>query len=188
MAKKFLPRDEDKTAVACFRAEAESMLYMQPTLLLPEQTRFKRFHDFTIACGQPMATVLVSAKDHCRNCNKNLVVENKTHPVVIYTWHRGTYLGCRVTKQCRKCKIYEHYGYWTVNGEKHYDNTAFELQYLQSSEDTAFEMNLLQEFSNLLIIGAVPFKTYASSYNRRFGYVQATTNGEHEQTTKRMKR
>lgn len=141
---------------------------MKPTLLLPEQTRFKRFHDFTIACGQPMATVLVFAKAYWR--------------------HRGTYLGCRVTKPCRKCKIYKHYGYWTVNGQKHYDNTALELKYLQSFKDTAFEMNLLQESSNLLIIGTVPFKTYASSFNRRFCYVQATTDGEHKQTAKRMKR
>ena len=39
-----------------------------------------------------------------------------------------------------------------------------------SSEDTAFQMDVLAKYDNLLVIGAVLFSTYAASYNRRFQY------------------
>ena len=50
-------------------------------------------------------------------------------------------------------------------------------EFLLSSEDTAFQMDVLAEYNNLLVIGTVSFSTYAASYNRRFQYCKmATTN------------
>ena len=50
-------------------------------------------------------------------------------------------------------------------------------EFLLSSEDTAFQMDVLAECNNLLVIGTVSFSTYAASYNRRFQYCKmATTN------------
>lgn len=57
-----------------------------------------------------------------------------------------------------------------------------------SSEDTAFDIELLKDCSNLLVIGATPFSTYASSYNRRFGYNKTERNEQNGTTVKRMKR
>ena len=89
---------------------------------------------------------------------------------------------------CRKCKIYEHHGYWSVDGKRHFNRDSVSLEFLLSSEDTAFEMDILVEFSNLLVIGAVPFSTYASSYNRRFQYCKVATTNNLDARVKRMKR
>jgi hypothetical protein len=181
-------KEDTNNAVKSFVSEAQSLLYLHPSLLSSDKQLFKEFHDFTLMCGQPMASVLVSKQENCRKCCKTLVVDGKLHPIVIYSSHRGTYLGCRLIKLCRKCKISEHYGYWTVDGEKHYEEQTLQQEFLQSSEDSAFEMDLLSEYSNLLILGAFPFSTYAQSYNRRFGYHKQATPAETQQKIKRLKR
>ena len=101
---------------------------------------FRDFHDFSLNCGKPIATVLSSSREICRKCGKKLAFENKVIPVVIYSNHRGTYLGSRLTKVCRKCKIYEHHGYWSVDGKRHFNRDSVSLEFLLSSEDTAFQM------------------------------------------------
>ena len=107
---------------------------------------------------------------------------------LFYSNHHSTYLGSRLTKVCRKCKIYEHHGYWSVEGKRHFNRECLSSEFLLSSENTAFQIDVLTEFSNLLIIGAVPFSTYASSYNRRFQYSKVTTTNEVDSRVKRMKR
>ena len=104
-----------------------------------------------------MTAVLISRRNNCRECGKQLYVENELHPIVIYSNHRGTFLGSRVSKHCRHCKIHEHYGYYTKESKKYYDKDVLLM-----------DLNLLKEYSNLLVVGAVPFSTYAASYNRRF--------------------
>ena len=94
----------------------------------------------------------------------------KTHVVVIYRERRGTYLGSRVTKYCNNCKVYEHHGYWTMEGERKFETDCPQKEFLLSS-DRAVDLSLLRQFANLLVVGAVPFSTYAKSYNRRFGYL-----------------
>ena len=91
--------------------------------------------------------------------------------------YRGTFLGSRVSKLCRHCKIHEHYGYYTKESKKCYDRDVLLMDYLQSTEDTAFDLNLRKDCSNLLVVGAVPFSTYATSYNRRFNHTK-TANAE----------
>ena len=50
--------------------------------------------------------------------------------------YRGTFLGSRVSKLCRHCKIHEHYGYYTKESKKCYDRDVLLMDYLQSTEDT----------------------------------------------------
>ena len=90
--------------------------------------------------------------------------------MVIYSLYRGTYLGSCITKVCRKCKHYEHYGYWSHGKKKHFTNESLLLEFLLSTEDTAFEFSLLQQYAHLLVLGALPFSTFAASYNRLFNY------------------
>ena len=101
---------------------------------------------------------------------KRLVVEKETHAVVIYHAERGTYLGSRMSKFCQACKIYEHFGYYTVGGQKHFDSNCVQLQFLLSTKDTAFGMTLLNQCKNILFVGALAFATFSTSYNRQFGY------------------
>ena len=118
-----------------------------------------------------MASVLASKREFCRICLKPLIMDSKRHVVVIYHEQRGTYLGSRVTKFCNNCKVHEHYGYWTVNGERQFEENCLEYEFLLSSEETALDLSLIRQCANLLIVGAVPFSTYARSYNRKFGYI-----------------
>ena len=92
------------------------------------------------------------------------------------------------SKLCRKCKLHQHYGYSTQGNEKTYAHDVLDLNFMLSSEDTAFDTELLKECSNLLVIGATPFSTYASSYNRRFGNNKAERSKQYSTTVKRMKR
>ena len=75
-----------------------------------------------------------------------------------------------------------------MNGTRQYDRDVLSLDFLLSSEDTAFEMSLLAECGNLLFLGAVPFSTYASSYNRRFDYDKQPTTDTGDTKVKRRKR
>ena len=154
-----------------FVAETESLLDLFPEMKEGRMKVFKAFHNFSVDCGNPMATILVSKRDNCRICNRTLLFDKKTHVVVIYHEGRGTYLGSRVTKYCNNCKVYEHHGYWTMEGERKFETDSLQKEFLLSSEDTAVDLSLLRQFANLLVVGAVPFPTYAKSYNRRFGYL-----------------
>ena len=58
-----------------------------------------------------------------------------------------------------------------------------------SFEETVFDMQMMKENASLLVMGALPFRTFAAFYNRRFGYnkVQGELDGERNKG-KRMKR
>ena len=113
--------------------------------------------------------------------------ENKAIPVIIYSNHQGTYLGSRLTKLCRKCKIYEHHGHWPVDGKRHFNRDSVLSEFLLSSEDTAFQLDVLAQCNNLLVIGAVLFSTYAASYNRCFEYSKMATTNDIDAKVKRRK-
>ena len=170
-----------------FAAECNSLFQLVPGLKESSPEEFRKFHDFTVECGHPMSSVLVSEYQLCRKCGQSLVLDKKRHVVVIYHSERGTYLGCRMTKHCRKCKIYEHYGFWTCDGIKYFDKQSLQNKYLLSTEDTAFDMSLIRQCSSLLIVGAVAFSTFSASCNRRFGYLKRTAESI-ETPRKRMKR
>ena len=101
---------------ASFARVVEGFFYLFPEFGEVERG-FPDFHNFSLNSGKPMPTVLVSLQERCRGCN-NLAVDPNTHVVVIYQEQRGSYLASRVTKCCRTCKIYEHYGYWTQEGKR----------------------------------------------------------------------
>ena len=153
-----------------FVSEAKSLLYLHGSLVKNYKEKFLEFSDFSLNCGMPVGSVLMSSREVCRRCGCALFVDEKPHVVVVYHAHLGTYLGSRVTKMCRKCKIYEHYGYWTENKERFYDKSFLELEFFLSSEETAFQVALLKQCASLLIVGAVPFSTFSEAYNRQFDY------------------
>ena len=70
--------------VEAFTAETRSLLFLNPNIVAFSEREFQEFHDFTLSCGQPMGTVLVSERVKCRKCDKPLVLEKTSHPVVIY--------------------------------------------------------------------------------------------------------
>ena len=182
-------------SASSFVAEVESAVHLFPVLNSRNVEVFKEFHDFSLTSGYPMGSVLASKRNTCRICNKALSVDINSHVIVIYHAQRGTYLGSRITKCCRGCKLHEHYGYWTLNGQRQFDENCLENEFLLSSEDTAFDMSLIRQCDNFLVVGAVPFSTFARTYNRQFGYSlevnddsEAQLVGEPKGGVKRMKR
>jgi hypothetical protein len=131
------------------------------------------FCDFTNYCldkGLPIGALLLSDQDKCNECGKNLVLDEEWKPVVVYHVTRGTFLGCRLTKRCNRCKIYEHYGYTSKNGQKTYHSDFGEREFLLSTEDTAIDVNMLRYTREEFVQGAMPFNLKADVYNSVHGY------------------
>ena len=89
---------DEKGVSSSFVAETQNLLHFHPSLLKSDREFFRDFHDFTLKCGKPIATVLSSSRDLCRKCGRKLVFEKKAIPVIIYSNHRGTYLGSPIDK------------------------------------------------------------------------------------------
>ena len=53
---------------------------------------------------------------------------------------------------------------------KHIDAGRLNNEFLLSSVDTEFHLCLIRQCASLLNVGAIPFSTFASSYNSRFFY------------------
>ena len=67
---------------ACFAGEVESLLYIFPEFGDVERD-FSDFYKFTLNCGKPIVTVLVSTQEHCRFCNMTWSVELESDVVII---------------------------------------------------------------------------------------------------------
>lgn len=74
-------------------------------------------------------------------------------------------LGSRVIKNCKSCKVYEHYGFWTEHDIKHTDAGCLDNEFLLSSKDTTFHISLIRQCASLLNVEAVSFSMFASLYN-----------------------
>ena len=86
----------------------------------------------------------------------------------------GTVLARHYYKYCQKgCSFCQHYGYYSVADQKyHYDTNWSELPYFVSSQETAFELDMLQKFDVELLIGQISYKQKTDIYNLYHGYEQ----------------
>lgn len=94
--------------------------------------------------------------------------------VVVYHLTRGTYLGCRFTKKCTKCKTQEHYGHYKKEEKRVFDSGCLEKEFLLSTEDTAIDMQILKYLDQEVVQGACPFLLKAKVYNSVHGYGNMT--------------
>ena len=161
-----------------FVAKTQNLLYFHPSLLKSYREFFRDFHDFTLKCASQLQLSLVPQEIYIESVKESWCSRTK----------QFLFLGSRLTKLCRKCKIYEHHGYWSVDGKRHFNRGYVLSEFLLSSEDTAFQMDVLAQCNNILVIGAVPFSTYAASYNRRFQYSKIATTNDIGAKVNRMKR
>ena len=183
-------KEEDGTNEEQFEAQARTLLFLHQSLseVTNFNDRFHAFQEFSLDFNFPAGTVLISSLEICRQCGKKLTLQPKRHPIVVYHLTRGTFLGSRITKVCRACKIYEHYGYWTQNGKHIFNEEAWQVEFIMTSEDTVFHTMLFKQYSTLLVLGALPFLTYAASYNQTHGYASSKINKINTKTTPRKKR
>ena len=67
--------DSSQVDTATLVAQAQSLIQQYQELQEPANKQFKDFHDFSISCGLPLASVLISDRKSCRKCGKALIVE-----------------------------------------------------------------------------------------------------------------
>ncbi|CAH3186566.1 unnamed protein product [Porites evermanni] len=140
-----------------------------------EETLWTELHGSSLKEGKyGLGVVLISEKESCRLCGKVLAVKfAKAVNVVVYHEGRGTFMGCRVPKVCcnKSCKLIQHYGYYTFQDNKFYDDDWEKQEYFLSTGKTAFHMNLLLKFEVEILIGKLSFKEKADIYNEVHGCV-----------------
>ena len=83
----------------------------------------------------------------------NLVLYANWKALTVHHSTRGTYIGCRLTKRCGKCRLYGHYGFSTEGGLKMFDESFWNREFLLSTEDTAVDMNVLKHFKQEFVMG-----------------------------------
>ena len=66
---------EEKAVSSCFVAETQNILHFYSSVLKSDRELFREFHDFSLKCGKPIATVLSSSRVNCRKCGKKLAFD-----------------------------------------------------------------------------------------------------------------
>jgi hypothetical protein len=143
--------------------------------------------------NMPLGIILISPNTLCMKCGGNLTIRGDRYSkLALYTEAMGTVLARHYYKYCRKgCRFSQHYGYYSVDDRKYYYNTNWaELPYFVSSQETAFELQMIQKFDVELLIGQVSYKQKAEIYNLHHGYEQIakinsvrSKNKEHKEAT-----
>ena len=129
-----------ETSFAQFSAFVDNLTFLYPGILRglgANSTVFKQFDEFCLAQGFPCSAVFVTERDCCRFCGGKLTICEEPKDVIVYHLTRGTYLGCRFTKRCLKCKTQEHYGFYKKGGKRVFDSHCLEKEFLLLTEDTA---------------------------------------------------
>ena len=98
-----------------------------------------------------MGAIFITVREKCRFCQKSLILDGKSNVVVVYDCEFGTYLGGRMSKRCKSCKVFEHYGYYPFEGMRHVDDNILKKEYLLSTKENAIQMSLPKQCSNLII-------------------------------------
>ncbi|CAB3990482.1 Hypothetical predicted protein, partial [Paramuricea clavata] len=153
--------EKDETLCDEFSASVDNLFHLFPEISNfatgTANDLFRTFHDFSLETGIPAAAVLMSQRKECRRCGKPLQIDQNWKSIVVYHLTRGTYLGCRISKKCSKCKVYEHYGIFTENGQRTFDSDYLNNEFLMSTDETAIDMMLLKYANEDIIQGAVSF-------------------------------
>ena len=89
----------------------DNLNFMHPDIF-SEKDMFTTFNEYCITKGLSHSTVFVSQRDLCRYCSRKLTTCPTGKEVVVYHMTRGTYLVSRFTKNCQKCRVQEHYGFY----------------------------------------------------------------------------
>ena len=160
----------EEMSFAQFSACVHNIDFLYPSILKSQSTRFKEFNAFCMAKGFPYGAVFVTHRECCCFCGGKLSVCEDGKDVVVYHLTRGTYLGCRFTKKCTKCKTQEHYGHYKKAGKRVFDTECLENEFLLSTEDTAIDMHILKYVDQEVVQGACLFLLKAKVYNSIHGY------------------
>ena len=165
----------ERTSFAQFSAFVDNLDFLYPDIF-KRSGQFKQLNDFCVEQGIPFSAVLVSNRQLCRFCNRQLTVSKRHKGVIVYHLMRVTFLGCRFTKQCATCKVQEHYRHYKKEGKRVFDSDCLQYEYLLSSEETAIDMQMMKYLDQEVVQGAFPFLLKAKVYNSVHGYANFDEN------------
>ena len=121
--------------------------------------------------AQPLGVPLVPNQTKCLTCGGKLLLRSdRPSRMTLYTDSLGTVSATHFHKYCHNhrkgCKFVQFYGYYkSGNGNAHYSSNWMTLPYFLSSQETGFEMAMLQQFDCELLIGQMSYKQKADIYN-----------------------
>ena len=120
----------------------------------------------------PLGVPLVSNQTQCHLCGGKLLLRNnRPRRMTLYTESLGTVPATHYHKYCHNhrkgCKLIQFYGYYRSGGGGgvRYNNDWLSLPYFLSSQETGFELKMLQQFDTQLLIGQISYKQKADIYN-----------------------
>jgi len=129
--------------------------------------------------GTPLGVVLISSKTACSLCGGKLLIRHdRACQITVYTESFGTVIGTHYHKYCqnyrRNCTFRQHYGYSsrTMNGQHVclYDPDWKDHKCIISTQETAFELKMLEKYDTELLLGQVSYSQKAEIYNHNNGY------------------
>uniref|UniRef100_A0A1X7TCX0 CxC5 like cysteine cluster associated with KDZ domain-containing protein n=1 Tax=Amphimedon queenslandica TaxID=400682 RepID=A0A1X7TCX0_AMPQE len=110
---------------------------------------------------------LVPLNDCCLSCGgKFHLRKDRPARLTLYTETVGTVLASHFHKYCQNsgkgCKFVQFYGFYrSEDGSLCYNHNWDALQYFISSQETGFELKMLQHFDTELLIGQLSYKQKA---------------------------
>ena len=120
--------------------------------------------------------MLISNNTICKLCDGKLLVRADRPSFLVGYTSLGTVSITLFRKYCHKsskgCSFTQHYRFHCIGEGTNvvYDEDWADLPYFVSTQKTAFETNLLKQFSAELLIGQVSYNQRCDIYNYVHGY------------------
>ena len=157
------------------RILTDNITFTDQDVLTHDDTLLKELVFMPLLQREHVGMILISRKNKCVLCGSKLLLRaDQPSNIILYTDSHGTLPAIHYSKYCSKrgCNVVHHYGYYT-NGDSsklHFDKDWEEHQYFISSQETAFELELLRRFDVELLIGQMSYKQRAEIYNAIHNY------------------
>lgn len=143
----------------------ENITFIDKDSLVSDDSLLKELVFMPFGKREHVGLSLISDKEHCESCGGKLLLRSdRPSNITLYTESYGTLPAIHYRKYCANskqgCNVVQHFGYHTKGrpSKLYYDIDWEELQYIISSQETAFEISLLQKYDFELLIGQVSYK------------------------------
>ena len=146
----------------------------------------KGFHD------KPLGILLLPDNKQCKSCNEKLLVRaDRPSHLTLYSNTLGTVPATYFSLYCQTwrkgCSFVQCYGFSKANDDttdRTYDINWKSLPYFVSTQQTAFNMNLLIRLDADVLIGQTTYNQLSDIYNEIHGYcskrkIGPCSSGEH---------
>lgn len=154
----------------------ENITFIDDKSLATDHALLKELIFMPFGGREHLGMILISDKQRCVLCNGKLLLRaDRPSNITLYTDSYGTLPALHYRKYCansrKGCNVVQHYGYYTRGlSQLHFNSDWDRLQYFVSSQETAFELQILRNFDYELLIGLVSYKQRAEIYNAIHGY------------------